>query len=157
MSESQRITPYANPAPGAVAAILLTPDGRYLLQHRDDKPDIWDSGAWGMFGGSIEEGETPVEALGRELFEEIEFTPSRAPRYFTQLAWDYGPWGHGIKLRYFYEVEISEAELTGLVQHEGQAMARFSAAEVLRDPRITAYDAFALRMHIRGISCLPVV
>jgi 8-oxo-dGTP pyrophosphatase MutT (NUDIX family) len=142
------ITDHATPPLGAAAAILITPAKRYLLQHRDDKPDIWDPDYWGLFGGSIDPGEMPEQALARELAEELELRPVARPTYFTQVAWDYGFWNHGVKLRYYYEVRVTDAEISGLVQHEGQGMRLFTAEEILREPKLTAYDAHALRMHI---------
>src|SRR6201999_3754337 len=38
------------------AALLVTPDGRYLMQHRDDKPGILLPGHWALFGGTIDPG-----------------------------------------------------------------------------------------------------
>ncbi len=61
------------------------PDGRILLQMRDDVPGIAMPGKWGLFGGGIDPGEGPYEAVVRELHEEIgvlrpmsEFTPKYA-------------------------------------------------------------------------------
>ena len=54
-------------AADATAAIIIGSDGRYLLQQRDDKPDIFYPGHWGLFGGALESGETPAEGLAREL------------------------------------------------------------------------------------------
>ena len=142
------ITDHAVPPSGAAAAILIAPDRRYLLQHRDNRPDIWDPDHWGLFGGSIDPGETPEQALARELLEELELRPKALPTYFTQIAWDYAFRGHGVKLRYYYAVHATDAEISNLVQHEGQGMRLFSADEVLREPKLTAYDAHALRMHI---------
>ena len=47
----------------------------YLLQLRDFKPSIIFPGHWGAFGGAIEEGESPRDALVRELIEEIGYSP----------------------------------------------------------------------------------
>lgn len=149
VSNNDSISDNANPRGGAVAAILVTPDGRYLLQLRDDKPGIWDPGRWGCFGGSVDQGEAPEEALLRELGEELELNPAAPVRYFTQVAWDYGPWGHGIKLRRYFEVALDPGELARTVLHEGQAARLFTVDEVLREPLLTAYDSHALRMHIR--------
>lgn len=137
----------AEPALGAAAAIIVTPNRHFLLQLRDAKLGIWYPGSWSLFGGSIEPDETPGEALRRELIEEIDWAP-REIRYFTQIAWDFARWGLGIKLRYTFEVPIAHAEVAGLVLREGQAMRLFSAAEVLQLPRLAPYDDHALRMYI---------
>jgi 8-oxo-dGTP diphosphatase len=137
----------AEPPLGAAAAIIVTPDRHFLLQHRDAKPGIWYPDSWSLFGGSIEPGESPGEALRRELVEEIGWAP-REIRYFTQIAWDFARWGLGIKLRYTFEVPITRAEVAGLVLREGQGMRLFSAAEVLCQPCVTPYDGHALRMYI---------
>jgi 8-oxo-dGTP pyrophosphatase MutT (NUDIX family) len=55
-----------------VNAIPLNPEGKILLQQRDDRPDLVYAGCWTTFGGKVEDGETPDEAIKRELMEEIE-------------------------------------------------------------------------------------
>ena len=59
--------------PQGVSAILINPQGQVLLQQRDDNPAIRYPGHWSLFGGTIEEGETPSEAIAREVHEEIDF------------------------------------------------------------------------------------
>lgn len=44
---------------------------RFLMQLRDDIPGIIHPGHWGFFGGHLEPGESPEQALQRELQEEI--------------------------------------------------------------------------------------
>lgn len=141
------ISHVADTLTGAAAAIIVTPDHYFLLQHRDAKLGIWFPDSWGLFGGAIEHGETPGAALARELNEELGFKPAEI-RYFTQIAWDFERWDLGIKLRYTFEVPIASIEIDRLVLHEGQGMRLFSAQEVLREPRLTPYDAHALRMFI---------
>ena len=67
------------------AALLVHPDGRYLMQLRDDKPNILLPAHWGLFGGTIDPGEDPAAAIVRELEEELEFRP-RDVVYFTELV-----------------------------------------------------------------------
>ncbi len=58
------------PAFESVAAILLV-HGAYALQRRDDRNDLPFPGCWNVFGGSVESGETPLEAIRREIHEEL--------------------------------------------------------------------------------------
>lgn len=56
-----------------VGAIVRAPDGRILCQLRDDKPGIICPGMWcGCPGGAMELGETPEQAIVREMREEFE-------------------------------------------------------------------------------------
>ena len=56
-------------------AILLL-DGQYILQLRDNKPDIAAPGQWTLFGGMIADHEKPMESIQREIFEELSIRPS---------------------------------------------------------------------------------
>ncbi len=57
-----------------IATIILENNkGEILLYLRDNKPDIPFPHHWDLFGGYIEEGETPEEALIREVKEELNF------------------------------------------------------------------------------------
>lgn len=141
------ISPAAKPPQGAAAAIIVTPDRRFLLQHRDALPNIWYPDSWSLFGGEVELGETPGQAIVRELNEELSFRPTRVD-YFTQIAWDFAAWGLGVKLRYTFISPITTIEVDGLRLREGQGMRLFTASEVLQEPRLTPYDAHALRLYI---------
>jgi 8-oxo-dGTP pyrophosphatase MutT (NUDIX family) len=52
-------------------AILVSMDGRLLLQLRDDLPRVSDPGKLGLFGGRREGSETFLECVVREVHEEI--------------------------------------------------------------------------------------
>jgi 8-oxo-dGTP diphosphatase len=58
-----------------VALAMLQRDGRWLIQLRDEIPTIVAPGCWGLFGGHLDPGETPEQALRRELLEEISWQP----------------------------------------------------------------------------------
>ena len=58
-----------------VALAMLQREGRWLIQLRDEIPTIVAPGCWGLFGGHLEPGETPEQALRRELLEEISWQP----------------------------------------------------------------------------------
>lgn len=55
-------------------AILLFKDG-YILQLRDNKPDIAAPGEWSLFGGMVKTKETPLKSIQREIFEELSIQP----------------------------------------------------------------------------------
>jgi 8-oxo-dGTP diphosphatase len=57
-----------------IAEIILENDkGELLLYLRDNKPGIPFPQHWDLFGGHVEEGETPEEALVREIKEELNY------------------------------------------------------------------------------------
>lgn len=58
-----------------VSLAMLHRDGRWLIQLRDEIPTIVAPGCWGLFGGHLDPGETPEQALRRELLEEISWQP----------------------------------------------------------------------------------
>ena len=131
----------------AVAALLLHEDGRYIMQLRDAKEDIFYPGHWGCFGGAVEAGEDPAEALRRELREEIELDMQAAIR-FTQFDFDFSALGHGKVYRVYYEVRVPDPAFRRFVLHEGADMKAFAGGELLSNQRVTPYDAFAVWMHI---------
>ncbi len=55
----------------AYAGVILFKSGKILLQLRDNDKKILSPGKWGIFGGGIEENETPKEAALREIKEEL--------------------------------------------------------------------------------------
>ena len=59
-----------------VALAMLQREGRWLMQLRDEIPTIVAPGCWGLFGGHLDPGETPEQALRRELLEEISWEPA---------------------------------------------------------------------------------
>ncbi|MFH1876316.1 MAG: NUDIX domain-containing protein [Candidatus Omnitrophota bacterium] len=57
-----------------VALIILYDSGeRFLLQHRTHDAALLPN-HWAFFGGRLETGETPRQALAREAFEELHYT-----------------------------------------------------------------------------------
>jgi 8-oxo-dGTP pyrophosphatase MutT (NUDIX family) len=130
----------------AAAALLMLEDERYLLQLRDDIPQIWYPGHWGLFGGSVDAGEDEIEALRRELREELELEMPEA-RLFVRFEYDLTPIGLGRYFRAYYEVPVSLAAFDHLVLREGAEMRALAGDEALALPRISPYDAFALFLH----------
>ena len=61
---------YDLPMAEAIVAGVMIKDGRILLCHRSADRQ-WYPGVWDLPGGHVEFGETPTEALKRELVEEL--------------------------------------------------------------------------------------
>jgi 8-oxo-dGTP diphosphatase len=111
----------------STTAILVDARGRFLLQHRDDKPEISNPGMWGSFGGEIEPFETPEAGFLREVEEELGWRPRTHAFHF---AAPYTPQsGRGSdrpnsQLIYVYAAPV-DVPFTQLRLHEGQGMAFF--------------------------------
>lgn len=60
--------------PFAVSIALLQREGRWFLQRRD-LHSAHLAGAWEFPGGKVESGESPEQALERELREELNWSP----------------------------------------------------------------------------------
>ena len=129
-----------------MAAIIIFDDGKYLLQLRDDKPGIFFPGHWGLFGGGVDAGEHPLDALRRELGEELGLTAVQ-PRLLTRFEFDLVPMGLTRIYREFYEVRLPAAIAPSLRLGEGAAFAAYTRNEVLTMPHLVPYDAFALWFH----------
>jgi 8-oxo-dGTP pyrophosphatase MutT (NUDIX family) len=130
----------------AVAALLILEDSRYILQLRDDIPNIWYPGHWGLFGGGVDDGEDELAALRRELREELELEVTEA-RLFATIDYDLRSIGLDCYFRRYYEVPVTIAAWNRVVLHEGSDVRALTGDEALSLPRISPYDAFALFLH----------
>jgi 8-oxo-dGTP diphosphatase len=129
------------------AAVLLRHDGAVLLAQRPaGKPY---AGYWEFPGGKIEPGETPRDALSRELREELGIAVRHAAPWFLQ-EFDY-PHAH-VEL-HFFRVSTWDGELVG---HDGQAFVwqtpgRYTVAPLL--PANTRILSALLLPPVVGITC----
>jgi 8-oxo-dGTP diphosphatase len=108
--------------PVQVAGVILHREGKVLLQHRDDKPDIAWPGAWTIFGGHVEPGEDPETAARREMEEELGL------RLTGPLPLVYHSIQDG-RERFFYVAELT-VPVEALVLMEGQGMALLAREEL---------------------------
>ena len=110
-----------------IAAIILKNDkGEFLLALRDNKPGIPFPLHWDLIGGHVEEGETPEEALVREVKEELdidlkEYLFYRKYECLTNDAYE------NIKYIYTGKINLPIEEITLL---EGERAQYFSKEEI---------------------------
>lgn len=135
------------PANATGALIVVEPERGYLMQLRDQKSGIFYPGHWGVFGGAIDQGETPEQSLSRELTEELGLKATRVT-YFTEFTFDFGFNGLGHFTRRYFEVPVERNVINSLVLGEGSAFKVFSAHELLTGRRIVPFDAFAIWLHV---------
>ncbi|KJH72101.1 NUDIX hydrolase [Aliterella atlantica] len=96
-----------------VAIAILYQNNQFLLQLRDNIPNIVHPGHWGLFGGHLEPGENPDIALQRELLEEIGYIPLNLLKF--------GCYPDAQAVRHVYHAPLT-VELNQLVLHEGWDM-----------------------------------
>lgn len=120
--------------------MVMDEDGRFLLQHRTDDAPTW-AGFWGLFGGGLEPGERPKEALVRELQEEIGLDVSGARAVGAIRA---AP-DHIIYV-FYLQVEMSPGRLRRLrrAQTEGQGLGFFRSSDLPLLKNVVPSDMMAV-------------
>ena len=106
--------------------IIENAENEILLQLRDDKPDLEYPNCWGTFGGQIEEGETPQEALVREIKEELDFDVE-SPELYRVYSFD----GYDI---YMFSTVNKKITLNDFDVREGQRAGFFSREAAAKIP-----------------------
>lgn len=106
-----------------VQVIVVTSDGRVLLQLRDDIPTIPFPGFWCIPGGMREPGEDARSCAVRELAEEMGLVVE--PAELELLDARQRSYGHETTFLLRRDVDPDAIDLT-----EGQAVALFDADEV---------------------------
>lgn len=149
MTPGDRISTDPSLAERRFAGALLTDEwGRYLLQIRDDKPEILHPGAFGLFGGGIEEGEAPEEAMRRELTEEIGLVPDDLAPF--RLVWlpvrQLGLPLQRAALQLFAGT-IAAASVPGLDQREGAGRALMPPHLLLLEQRVALSARIGIALH----------
>ena len=114
----------------AACGLIILEDGRYLLQLRDQKADIFFPGHWGLFSGAVDQGEDPLKALYRELEGELHLKIKNGTP-FTRLEFDLTYVSLSRYYRMYYEVSLKELELTSLVLNEGKEIKHFPPGKCL--------------------------
>ena len=106
-----------------VAIALVCRGGRIFLQRRDPAGAVL-AGGWEFPGGKVEPGESPEQALRRELHEEVGLEPASLHAF---SAYEYAYPDHRVRLHSFL-VEVAGNPHTSL------AWGWFTTAEAERLP-----------------------
>ena len=109
-----------------IAQILLFDrKGRLLIYLRDDKPEIPFPNHWDFFGGHLEKGETPEQALVREIKEELGLDLATW-RFFRRYECFSGDAYPNIKHLYFAQIDRDASDLR---LYEGQRLTAIAAEQ----------------------------
>lgn len=113
---------------GEVVAAAVIRDGRLLLAQRTRPPEL--AGLWELPGGKIEPGETPADAVRRELGEELGVEVTAGERIGVDV-----PLRDGLVLR-AYRAEL----ISGVPQALDHSALRWVDATDLREIALVAND-----------------
>jgi len=110
-----------------IAAVILENDqGELLLYLRDNKPGIPFPQHWDLIGGHVEDGETPEEALVREVKEELNYD-IKDYRFFKRYECLEGDAYPNTKYIYYAKFNIPLEEIT---LYEGERVQYFKKDEI---------------------------
>ncbi|MFH1585823.1 MAG: NUDIX domain-containing protein [archaeon] len=105
------------------SAIVLQSDGKVLLQLRDNIESIPHPNKWGLFGGTLEEGESHLQTIIREIKEELEINLEELHLEFIAKKETETHTFHVFK--YLKEIDIATIKL-----NEGQDAKLFTKEEI---------------------------
>ena len=116
-----------------VALAILYYQGQFLLQLRDNISSIRYPAHWGLFGGHVEPGETPDDAIQRELMEEICYVPP--------LLSEFRRYSDSGRVRHVYHAPLA-VDINQLVLQEGWDLGLLSPEQIRQG---SAYSMQAAR------------
>lgn len=124
MTDSYPTKAYKNDERPIVALAILYRENKFLLQLRDNIPTIIYPGYWALFGGHLEIGETPEEAVKREIWEEINYN-------LTDFQ-ACGCYQDEVAIRHVFSAPLT-VPLDQLILNEGWDFALVNTEEIYQD------------------------
>lgn len=135
-----------------VALAMVRKQDQWLLQLRDDLDWIVAPGCWGLFGGHLDPGESPEQALRRELLEEISWVADSLHYRFSHR--------NPQRILHFFSTTLQDP-LDSLCLREGQDMVLASATELssgsIWSPALGEFRPLApsLQLALESLSAFP--
>jgi 8-oxo-dGTP diphosphatase len=128
--------------------LLITKDGKLILQQRDANPKIINPGLISMFGGTIRVEEDLVKGLERELMEELELDISKG--YSIRKLGTYYKTKKEDNIDYTINVfTIRNIELKKLKLHEGAGYIVNFPNNLVTNSKLTRITKLALEDYIK--------
>jgi 8-oxo-dGTP diphosphatase len=138
-----------------VKSLILDKQGRYLMQLRDDVPTITFPGYWSLFGGAVENEETLINGIRRELDEELSFSPLILDLF---LSYSYSLINENIinrKVTVFI-APIEDSQIKKLKLKEGENFSFMNLAELQKKNTVVPWDLCSVLMH-HTVECKPTL
>lgn len=135
----------------ASAAIITDEYYNFLFQKRDSNREIFFPNHLGLFGGAKNYNESYIQALKRELNEEIGFSPKKI-KYFMNLKFDLKKNSKKQVNRFFYICSIKDLYKQKIILKEGKGFLIMSIKklklELNKKNNFVPYDQFAIWYYI---------
>ena len=135
----------------AATALIVSIDGRYLFQLRDDKENLPLRNHWTLFGGHVEAGEDGRTAVLREVEEELSYK-ARECVWYHEAIYVLPRRTDRIVHKSYYLIQILPEEIDKMVLSEGYDMRLMTLHELMGLPRIAPWDLSVVLMHARAAS-----
>lgn len=136
------------------AALLVTTDGRYLFQLRDDKHMLPLRNHWALFGGAVEPGEDGHAAILREIQEELNYTPTQCT-WYHEAIYVLPRRENRVVRKVFFKIPVALRDVETMILSEGSDMRLMTIAELTGLPRIAPWDLSVVLMHGREETIFP--
>lgn len=132
----------------AVCAIIVYKN-KILIQKRDIKKNIFFPGHYGLFGGAIEQNESKIMGLQRELKEEIGLKFNKKDlSYLTSIVLDFKSIGYNKCTRTVYLIKLNQSQFKSLKLGEGKKMVWEIGKKIYFKNKLIPYDAFAIWLYL---------
>ncbi len=133
-------------------AMLLRRDGRVLLHLRCRRAHVY-PGCGAFFGGGVERGESPFQALCREWREELGYGLLPEHRLFD-VAWHFKKRGRAVMRVLDHTFIVHWEPWQRLQLREGQGKAWFTVEAALALPSLPPHERHVLTRLLRKRSML---